>query len=102
HVDGLRSAAVTTVLTALPSVMDPMYWLGDGGVFGSLVLPGVMLIVVLETGLLIPFLPGDTLLFTAGLLAAQANAPVGIWTLAPCAALAAGRGGPVGSLIARR
>jgi membrane-associated protein len=93
---------VTTVLTALPDVMDPMYWLGDGGIFGSWVLPGVVLIVVVETGLLIPFLPGDTLLFTAGLLAAQANAPVHIWTLAPCAALAAVIGGQIGYLIGRR
>jgi membrane-associated protein len=82
--------------------MDPMYWLGDGGLFGSMVLPGVMLIVILETGLLTPFLPGDTLLFTAGLLAAQANAPVDIWTLAPCAALAAVIGGQIGYLIGRR
>jgi membrane-associated protein len=93
---------VTTVLTALPAVMDPMYWLGDGGLFGSMVLPGVMLIVILETGLLTPFLPGDTLLFTAGLLAAQANTPVDIWTLAPCAALAAVIGGQIGYLIGRR
>ena len=82
--------------------MDPMYWLGNGGPFASAVLPGVMLIVFLETGLLFPFLPGDTLLFTAGLLAAQPNAPVDIWTLAPCAAAAAIVGGQVGYLIGRR
>lgn len=93
---------MTTVLTALPAVMDPQYWLGADGLFGSMVLPGVMLIVVMETGLLTPFLPGDTLLFTAGLLAAQANAPVGVWTLAPCAALAAVIGGQIGYLIGRR
>jgi membrane-associated protein len=87
---------------ALPSVMDPMYWLGAGGVFGSAVLPGVMLIVFIETGLLFPFLPGDTLLFTAGLLAAQADAPVDIWTLAPCAAAAAVAGGQLGYFIGRR
>ncbi len=82
--------------------MDPMYWLGHGGLFGSAVLPGVMVIVFVETGLLIPFLPGDTLLFTAGLLAAQDDAPVGIWTLAPCAAAAAVVGGQVGYLIGWR
>jgi membrane-associated protein len=87
---------------ALPSVMDPMYWLGAGGVFGSAVLPGVMLIVFIETGLLIPFLPGDTLLFTAGLLAAQDGAPVDIWTLAPCAAVAAVAGGQAGYFIGWR
>jgi membrane-associated protein len=95
-------AAVTIAVAALPAVMDPMYWLGRDGVFGSAVLPGVMLIVFVETGLLIPFLPGDTLLFTAGLLAAQADAPVGIWTLAPCAAVAALAGGHVGYLIGWR
>lgn len=61
-----------------------------------------MLVVFLETGLLTPFLPGDTLLFTAGLLAAQEAAPVGIWTLAPCAAVAAVAGGQVGYLIGLR
>jgi membrane-associated protein len=86
----------------MPAVMDPMYWLGHGGLFGSAVLPGVMVIVFVETGLLIPFLPGDTLLFTAGLLAAQDDAPVGIWTLAPCAAAAAVVGGQVGYLIGWR
>jgi membrane-associated protein len=93
---------VTSTIVALPQVMDPMYWLGDGSPFGSAVLPGVMLIVFIETGLLFPFLPGDTLLFTAGLLAAQPNAPVEVWTLAPCAAVAAVIGGQLGYLIGRR
>jgi membrane-associated protein len=82
--------------------MDPMYWLGASGVFGAAVLPGVMLIVLAETGLLFPFLPGDTLLFTAGLLAGQSDGPVDIWTLAPCAALAAVAGGQLGYVIGRR
>ncbi|HEV7423333.1 MAG TPA: VTT domain-containing protein [Mycobacterium sp.] len=93
---------MTSTIVALPQVMDPMYWLGDGSPFGSAVLPGVMLIVFIETGLLFPFLPGDTLLFTAGLLAAQPNAPVEVWTLAPCAAVAAVIGGQLGYLIGRR
>lgn len=66
-------------------VMDPMYWLGEGGLFGGAVLAGVMVIVFIETGLLFPFLPGDTLLFSAGLIAAQPNSPVAIrsWRPAP-------------------
>src|SRR3954471_22000458 len=96
------AAVTTTGVVALPPVLDPMYWLGDGGPFASAVLPGVMLIVFVETGLLFPFLPGDTLLFTAGLIAAQPDAPVDIWTLAPCAALAAFLGGQVGYLLGRR
>jgi membrane-associated protein len=90
------------MVLALPEVMDPMYWLGHGGPFASALLPGVMVIVFLETGLFIPFLPGDTLLFTAGLLAAQPNAPLGIWNLGACAAAAAIVGGQLGYLIGRR
>lgn len=92
----------TSLVNALPAILDPMYWLGHDGMFGSAVLPGVMLIVFVETGLLCPFLPGDTLLFTSGLLAAQDGAPVDVWTLAPCAALAAVAGGQVGYLIGWR
>jgi len=51
---------------------------------------------------LFPFLPGDTLLFTAGLIAAQPDAPVDVWTLAPCAAVAAVAGGQLGYLIGWR
>ncbi len=78
--------------------MDPMYWLGHGGVFGSAVLIGMMVIIFVETGLLFPFLPGDTLLFTAGVIAAQAITPVDIWTLVPCTAL----GAQCGYFIGRR
>lgn len=86
---------------ALPELMDPMYWLGDGGLFGSAVLAGVMVIVFIETGLLFPFLPGDTLLFTAGLIAAQPHSAVNMWSVGPCAALAAVLGGQVGYALGR-
>lgn len=86
---------------ALPEVMDPMYWLGDGGLFGSTVLIGVMVIVFIETGLLFPFLPGDTLLFTAGLIAAQPHSTLALWSVGPCAALAAALGGQVGYALGR-
>lgn len=86
---------------AFLDVADPMYWLGDGGLFGSAILIGVMVIIFIETGLLFPFLPGDTLLFTAGMIAAQSQAPVDIWALAPCAMLAAILGSQCGYLIGR-
>jgi membrane-associated protein len=92
---------VTSVI-ALPALMDPMYWLGNGGVFGSAVLVGVMVIIFIETGLLFPFLPGDTLLFTAGMIAAQATTPVDIWSLTPCTAVAAVLGAQCAYLIGRR
>jgi len=64
---------------ALPHLMDPMYWIGPGGLFASAVLPGILVIVFIETGLLFPVLPGDSLLFTGGLLAAGGT--LSIWTL---------------------
>lgn len=62
---------MSTTLMALPGILDPMYWLGDGGLFAAAVLPGILIIVFIETGLLFPLLPGDSLLFTGGLLAAE-------------------------------
>ncbi|WP_231390500.1 DedA family protein [Nocardia sp. CNY236] len=52
-------------------------WLKDA------VLPSILVIVFIETGLLFPILPGDSLLFTGGLLAALENPPVSIWVLVP-------------------
>lgn len=53
--------------------------------FGPYALIGVVVVVFIETGLLFPFLPGDSLLFTAGMLVAQEEIQVSIWAL--CAAL---------------
>ena len=36
---------MTTTVLALPSILDPMYWLGEGGPFASAVLPGILVIV---------------------------------------------------------
>ena len=68
---------MSTATMALPHVMDPMYWIGPGGVFASAVLPGILLVVFI--GMLFPFLPGDSLLFAGGLLAAGGT--LNIWTL---------------------
>lgn len=53
--------------------------------FGPYVLIGVVVVVFIETGLLFPFLPGDSLLFTAGALVAQDEIDVPLWAL--CAGL---------------
>jgi membrane-associated protein len=91
---------MTTTTIALSSVMDPMYWIGPGGVFAAAVLPGILLIVFIETGLLFPILPGDTLLFTGGMLAAGGT--LNIWTLVIAVAIAAIAGDQTAYFIGRR
>ncbi|WP_345494650.1 DedA family protein [Nocardia callitridis] len=53
------------------------------------VLPAILVMVFIETGLLFPILPGDSLLFTGGLLAAHPAPPVSIWVLVPAVAVTA-------------
>jgi membrane-associated protein len=64
------------------------------------VLPGILLIVFIETGLLFPILPGDTLLFTGGMLAAGGT--LNIWTLVIAVAIAAIAGDQTAYFIGRR
>jgi len=93
---------MTTTVLALPNILDPMYWLGEGGMFASAVLPGILIIVFIETGLLFPLLPGDSLLFTGGLLAAAPHPPVSIWVLLVCVPLVAVLGDQCAYFIGRR
>ncbi len=63
------SALATGAVHALgPSFLDPQHIIESLGT-GALI--GVMVIVFIEVGLLFPILPGDSLLFTAGAIAAQ-------------------------------
>jgi len=67
--------------------------------FGTL---GVLTIVFIESGLLVGFfLPGDSLLFTAGLLSATGNLP-DLWVLLITIPLAAIAGDQVGYTIGRK
>ncbi len=72
-------ATVSTTLALGPQWLDPTYLLGSDGPFGAFVLPGMLLIIFIETGLLFPLLPGDSLLFTAGFLSIQPNGFAPIW-----------------------
>jgi membrane-associated protein len=91
---------MSTAVMALPSLMDPMYWIGPGGLFASAVLPGILVIVFIETGLLFPVLPGDSLLFTGGLLAAGGT--LNIWTLVIAVPAVAVAGDQTAYFIGRR
>jgi len=67
---------------ALPEILDPMRlltnsWLKDA------VLPAILGLVFIETGLLFPILPGDSLLFVGGLLAHTTGHPP-LWSLLIC------------------
>jgi membrane-associated protein len=91
---------MSTAVMALPNILDPMFWIGPQGLFASAVLPTILVIVFVETGLLFPLLPGESLLFTGGLLAAHGT--LNIWVLAPAVALVAILGDQTGYFIGRR
>ena len=65
---------------------------------------GITLIIFIETGLLFPFLPGDSLLVTAGLFAAQQEGLVdlNVWTLGVLCTIAAVVGDQIAYAIGRR
>ncbi|AZI58794.1 DedA family protein [Nakamurella antarctica] len=82
---------------ALPAFMDSTTLLGAFGLLG------VLIIVFAETALLLGFfLPGDSLLFTAGLLAAGAAPFAPLWLLLVTIPVAAVLGDQVGYQIGRR
>ncbi len=68
--------------------------------FGPFVLAGIALLVFIESGVLFPFLPGDSLLVTAAIL----SGPLGIaqWQVALVASIAALAGDQVGFWLGRR
>src|SRR3954471_12915925 len=67
----LSCAVVHLLSTILALSLDPKEILNDLSPYGEI---GLMLIIFAETGLLVGFfLPGDSLMFTAGLLASQGS-----------------------------
>ncbi|WKD58649.1 VTT domain-containing protein [Corynebacterium caspium] len=81
--------------------LDPMFLLSGSGPFGSLILPGIALIVFIESGLLFPLLPGDSLLFTGGMLSVQPDSFAPLWLLIPVCIVAAFLGDQVGYAIGK-
>ncbi|WP_326698229.1 VTT domain-containing protein [Streptomyces sp. NBC_01754] len=80
-----------------PSWLDPDYLLNTFG------LPGLLLIVFAESGLLIGFfLPGDSLLFTTGLLVTTGDLKYPLWLVCTLVAVAAIVGDQVGYLFGRK
>ena len=90
----MTSNAVASALTG--GLMDPSTLLATFGLIGLLA------VIFVETGLLIGFfLPGDSLLFTAGVLVAQADPFVPLWVILVSAPIAAALGDQCGYLIGR-
>lgn len=97
----MHDALVTTMALG-PTWMDPMYLLSGSGPFGSLILPGIALIVFIESGLLFPLLPGDSLLFTGGMLAVQPDSFAPLWAVIAACMCAAFLGDQSGYWIGRK
>ncbi|MFE4494848.1 DedA family protein [Streptomyces niveus] len=79
-------------------------WLDPGHLISTFGLIGVLLVVFAESGLLIGFfLPGDSLLFTTGLLVAgHTYLTQPLWLICPLIVLAAVLGDQTGYLIGHR
>jgi membrane-associated protein len=80
-------------------IFDPQSFLTG---LGPAVLIGLVIMVFIESGLLFPFLPGDSLLFTAGLLAASGVIHVPVWLVIVVAFVAAVAGDSIGYLLGHR
>ncbi|MFI9586535.1 DedA family protein [Streptomyces sp. NPDC052236] len=87
-----------TTLALGPSWLDPDYLIGTFGLIG------VLVIVFAESGLLIGFfLPGDSLLFTTGLLVTTGKLDdLPLWAVCTLVVLAAIAGDQVGYLFGRK
>src|SRR5688500_6753402 len=94
----LAGASEGVVLAAVPGMPE---WLSAERLVAAGVIV-LMLVIFAETGLLVGFfLPGDSLLFTAGLLVAQDQFDISIWLLIVLLPLAAIAGDQVGYTIGR-
>ncbi len=85
------------VLSAMPAFLDPTTLLQG---LGPAALGVVALIVFIESGLLFPFLPGDSLLFTTGLLHQQLQLELPV--LIAVVSVAAIAGDQIGYMLGRK
>ena len=94
----LAGAADGLVLAAVPGMPE---WLSAERLAAAGIVV-LMLVIFAETGLLVGFfLPGDSLLFTAGLLVAQGTLDVSIWAMIVLLPLAAIAGDQTGYTIGK-
>lgn len=86
-----------------PSWLDPELLI-NGFIerFGTWALVAICVVVIIETGLLFPFLPGDSLLFTVGLFIGTGVLDVPLWLACLALFLAAFVGDQIGFLIGHK
>lgn len=85
------------LLASLPALMNAGSLLTS---FGPWILTGVAVIIFIESGVLFPFLPGDSLLVTAAILRGDLHVHLGV--LGAIAIAAAFAGDQVGFFLGRR
>jgi membrane-associated protein len=95
----------TTNLALMPDFLNPTTLVGY---FGAWALIGLLVVVFIESGVLFPVLPGDTLLFVAGMVAAGTETihnvdqnDFALWKLLLFIPIAAILGGQVGYFVGR-
>jgi membrane-associated protein len=92
---------VNQLISGLPVALGPS-WLDPEQLIRTFGMIGILVIVFMESGMMVGFfLPGDSLLFTAGLLSAQGVLP-DIWVLLVTIPIAAIAGDQTGYWIGRR
>lgn len=95
---------LNTILPTIgPSWLDPELLI-NGFIerFGVWALVAICVIVIIETGLLFPFLPGDSLLFTVGLFIGTGVLGVPLWLACLALFLAAFVGDQIGYFIGHK
>ncbi|GHF12452.1 cytochrome o ubiquinol oxidase [Amycolatopsis deserti] len=88
-------AETATTLALMPKWFNPEYLLTE---FGAYVILGLCLIIFIESSIF-PVLPGDSLLFTAGLFVAQGSIQAPLWLVCTLVTVAALLGNVVGYAI---
>lgn len=88
-------AQSTTTLALLPNWFNPDYLLYQ---FGGYVILGLCLVIFIESSIF-PVLPGDSLLFTAGLFIANDSISAPLWLVCALVSVAALLGNAVGYFI---
>jgi membrane-associated protein len=91
-------AETTTTLALMPNWFNPEYLLTQ---FGAYVIIGLCLVIFIESSVF-PVLPGDSLLFTAGLFVAQGSIHAPLWLVCLLVSVAALLGNAVGYFLGYR